>query len=998
MDPLLKIIAREYSERYGDLKRFCFLFPNKRCGVFFKKYLAEAGKKSEELPHIFTISEFVAQVAGISEALRIEQLFALYKAYMDIVDKDETFDERKIPDFEKFRGWGEIVLSDFNIVDTYLVDPDEIFKNVKDYREIASNFLTEEQKEVMQEYFGIDATDNGESFWKNFNTSEELSPLKKEFINLWQILAPLHEKFIKILNRSGHGTTGDIYKKATERILQKGGDAIPYEKMVVIGFNALTESERRIFKKLKDISGYPGKDDFADFIWDITGPILQNPDFSASRFVNYNKRKFPEPEWIKGALRPHKEKDYPYINIISSPSGAAQAKIAAEILREFNSHDQLKDILEAQTALVLPDETLLTDVLYSIPDNIGPVNLTMSYSMKMSGISAFMSLVRSLYLNMRERRDYITYQVKDLRMLFSHPFSYLLFNEEEITRFLEYVDNEHKITVTLEELSSYIPETAQLLRYPSKENKENKIFPLIQNLLLKLKEGTLNDQFSAGDKGLNVEQIELYNKYLILLEKTINKYHLQLSSSTIVNLVNKIIENEKIGFEGEPLSGLQIMGTLETRSLDFKELIILSMNEGVMPRKALSSTFIPENLRRAFGLPPARYAEEIFGYYFYNLISKAEKVTLIYDARTGAGLKGGESRYILQLLQFAPKEKINLQSRQFRLNNRPQKNISIEKTPEIQNKIASFCSEENDRKNFSASSLNSFRECGVRFFLQNIMNINSDPERTEFMDSITIGDILHNVMMRLYMPEKQFQAKLLKEPIVIDKDYLRDLLENDIIIENLVKDQINSIYYRKSDSQGEPIDSGVTEIIGRQIKELVIELLKHDFSLAPFNLYGCEISRKIRIKLNSGREVNFKFAIDRLDEINLEGSKHLRIVDYKTGALKKKAEDLSEVFAGGYKSEQIFQLFTYAWLLGKIGMKGWEDVMTEIYSVPELIKKKNGLPVIGGDPVVSFRPFIEEFSDNLDKMIERIFNEECFNSTSDTSACNFCSFRSFCNK
>ena len=461
-------------------------------------------------------------------------------------------------------------------------------------------------------------------------------------------------------------------------------------------------------------------------------------------------------------------------------------------------------------------------------------------------------------------------------------------------------------------------------------------------------------------------------------------------------MAERMVASEKIGFEGEPLMGLQVMGTLETRSLDFKDIIILSMNEGIMPGKAFASTFIPETLRKAYGLPPARYAEEIFGYYFYRLISRAEKVTLIYDGRAGAGLKGGVSRYILQLREFAAKEKINEEIWQYRLQNRERKGISIEKTPEIYKLLEGYFLEGEGRKNFSASSLNTYRECGVRFFLRNILNLNSDPGPEEYMDAISVGNVLHEVMMDLYMP-KPLQKKLLSQPVVMDKDKLENILGHPEIIRDLVNLKIGKLYYKDTNVE-KTFESGVTAIMAEQIEELVKEVVKYDLGLAPFNLYGCEISRNIRVKLSSGKEVNFRFAIDRLDEITIEGEKRLRIVDYKTGGRKREANSLKDVFDGGYESEQIFQLFTYAWLLGKIGFKGWEDVMTEIYFVPDLISGKGGLPKIDNREVTSFRPFMEEFGEGIESLVESIFMDPRFEKPKDTTPCNYCSFKSFCNE
>lgn len=990
MEPILKTIAREYSGRYSDLKRICFLFPNKRCGIYLRKYLAEYGRTSEDMPHILTISDLMSQIARKTEASRIVQIFSLFNAYKEVVGDDVPLD------FDAFRGWGETVLADFNTVDLNLVDPEEIFKNVKDYREISSNFLSEEQKEVMREYFGVEVNNESSSFWKNFEDPSKISNLKQKFLNLWQILAPLHQNFIRKLEEKGLGTTGSIYRLASEKIIHSGRKILPYEKIVIVGFNALSESERTLFKELQSQTGSPGFDDFADFIWDATGPVLKNAEFSASRFVNYNKKHFPMPECLEASLLKEEVRDYPDIEIISAPSLTSQAKVAAEVLRKYEGKEEKRMIADAEVGLILPDESLLSNMLYSLPENIPEINLTMGYSFRQTPVASFVSLLRRLYVSLRESKKGNVYYVKDLKMFFSHPYSYLLFPGDEIEALLDFINRYHKVSLSLEDISSFIESADPLLKFPSKKKGEIEIFVFLYNIFDKLV-SQLESQTEKPEENEDISQIKIYREYVEALQEAVSQYHIESSPLSLMKMIDKIIATEKIGFEGEPLIGLQVMGTLETRSLDFNHVIILSMNEGIMPRKAVSSTFIPESLRRFYGLPPARYAEEIFSYYFFRLISRAKKVTLIYDGRTISGLRGGESRYLLQLREYAPKSRVREEAWQFKMQNRPKIDSSIEKTPDIRKLLEDFSIKGKKGKNFSASSLNTYRECQVKFFLQNLLNINSDPEQSEFMDAISIGNVLHNVMMEIYTPSN-LQKRLLTSPIMIDKKFIETILDSPEIIRNLVEKNIYKYYYKHESGNSEKVESGVTDIITDQIIELVKAMITYDLSLAPFNLYGCEISENMQVILPSGRTVNFRFAIDRLDEIEVDGTKHLRIVDYKTGARKRKAKSIPDMFEGGSGSEQLFQLFTYAWLLGKLGIKDSENVMTEIYFVPDLIKGEGGLPEIDGTKVKSFKDFSSEFSEHFEKMVESIFTDPMFMQCREESYCTYCTFRSFCSK
>lgn len=993
MEPILKTVAKEYSARYKDLKQLCFLFPNKRCGIFLQKYLAEEGILSEDFPHILTISEFMRMAAHKSEAGKFEQLFTLYNSYLELlqVDKDK---EGNYPDFEEFRGWGEIVLSDFNTVDMNLADPNEIFKNVKDFREIATDFLTEEQKEVRREYFGVDDFNDTNSFWKNFEEASNLSSIKKNFINLWQILAPLHKIFIEKLNEKGLGSPGSIYREAALRVNEKGKELFPYNKIIAVGFNALTEAERLIFKKLKQ-ERKKENEAFIDFIWDIYGPLLKDKQISASKFVNFNRKNFPMPEWFEDLVEKMDSDNYPDIDVVSAPSNTSQAKVAGEILQAYTEEDGIRLIKESEVALVLPDESLLPNVLFSLPDDLKDVNLTMSLSLRNSSIASFMNLMRRLYAGMRERENNGSlFFAKDIKIFFTHPFSYQLFDNKGIEDLFNYISQYHKVVVSLAEISRFLPEDSSLFSFPSKKEYSINIFQLIDSILEKLIE-----KLALSDSSTNQEEIshvEIYREYLKDLEESLDEFKIRMKPLAILTMADRLISSEKIGFEGEPLTGLQVMGTLETRCLDFKHVIILSMNEGIMPRRAFTSTFIPESLRKVYGLPPARYSEEIFGYYFYRLISRAEKVTLIYDGRAISGLRGGVSRYILQLQEYMPKYKILSTNWQYNIQNNELVSSSLEKTEEIRKLIESFSSENNDKKNLSASSLNTYRECGVKFFLQSVLNINSDPLPGDYMDAISIGNILHEVMMEIYMP-KELQRKFLKYPVTIGESKIEEILGNEKALLEVIENKIRSLYYRSEENEKRKL-SGTVAIIATQLLELVKTMVEYDKQYAPFKLYGCEITRNFRIKLSNGREVNFRFAIDRLDEIEIDGELHMRIVDYKTGAKKLAADSLEEVFEGGYESSQIFQLFTYGWLLDKLGIENNRKVMLEIYSVPIINKGEHGYPVLGKEDVKFYQLYSDEFNTRMEGLIESIFADPCFEQSASERECEMCNFRNFCGR
>lgn len=1001
MIPFLKSIAKAYASRYKDLSEVCFIFPNKRSGTFFLKYLKEECVRGPRLsPEVVTITDFVAILSERVVASRLDRLFLLYESYRElkglpVVDNGESLAD----DFDSFRTWGETVLSDFSEVDQYMVPHEEIFKNVKDYREITSNFLTEEQKNVMAEYFGHADYGNPSQFWKNFNDTATLSDLKEKFIRLWQILSPLYEAFSAKLEERCLTTTGASYRQAVETLREKGRDALPFKKVVAVGFNALSASEGALFAELRDSEGFPGFDTYADFIWDATGPILTAGVNSASKFVRSNIRRFPAPEWVFPYLKSSENKEMPRLRVVAAPSKSAQVKIAGNLLAEQRERLSASEITDARVAVVLPDEGLLLPMLYSLPQGMGNVNLTMGYSLRLTSVVSFVSLLRMINSRLRMAGEDAALYHKDVRLFLGHPFTHALVGGDVIGKITAYLDKHHFATVTLSDIRGFSPVAADIMQGVGADKSPSHTIGYIDGVLAKVEGALENDENMLINQRLDVDHITVYRNALRRLDDILSDYSVAMRPSTVFRLVDRLLAGEKVGFEGEPLTGLQVMGTLETRSVDFDYLTIVSMNERVMPRRSRSRSFIPDSLRRGYGMPPSNYAESIFAYYFFRMISRAKEVTMIYDARTGGGVGGsGASRYILQLQHLFAKGMIERQDWKFSLSGKEAVDPSVEKTPDVMALLAEY--EEEGGRNFSASALSNYRECEVRFFYANVLGINTDPEPSEYIDAIMLGNILHNVMLNVYVPQK-YHKKFLRTPILIGREGLQKVCDDTSFLWLLVTRAINKEHFRlKEEELSRPLTGGA-KMVGRRIMEMARRVLRRDLKLTPFRILGCEIDETLRITLKSGKVVNFRFAIDRLDEISgLDGVKRRRIVDYKTGSLKQDAPDFDSVFNGDYRSEQLFQLMTYAWLLGRSsGGDGNDDVALEIYHVPGMVKNyKVQLPTIGEEMVETYATYSHAFSEGMDEMLEGIFSKPTFDATGDEARCEHCELRSLCRR
>ncbi len=1004
MITFLQSIAKAYASRYADMSDFCFLFPNKRSGTFFLKYLKEECHRHTMLaPDVKSITDFVGFLSGRTVAPRIDLLFHLYHSYRKLLGlPEEDEGENEGVSFDSFCGWGETVLSDFNEVDLYLANPDEVFKNVKDYREISSNFLTEEQKRVMWEYFG--RTDNADPsvFWKNFDNEDNLSDAKKRFLHLWRLMSPLYDELGERLEGAGLTTTGGAYRLALKK-LQDNDPAkiLPYKKVIAVGFNALSTSEQSIFRALQETEGEI--DAFADFFWDATGPILSGEVNSASKFVRANIRNFPSPEWAIPSLQMSDCREMPAeLRVAASPSNSAQVKIAGTLLKELRGRLTGDEFTQAKVAVVLPDENLLLPMLYSLPAGMGDVNLTMGYPLRLTSVVPFVTLLRRLLSNCRRADGSVQFYHRDLRVFLAHPFSHACFTSQAVNNIISYIDSHHKASVSIDELQELSPEAAEVLSGLPSEATPRETISYLSGVLERVAARLPSMEDAMVKSRLEISHIEVYRDSLRRLADILSGYGVKMKPRTVFRMADRLLAGETVGFEGEPLTGLQVMGMLETRSIDFEHVLILSANERVLPRRARTRSFIPDTLRHAYGMPPANYAEGIFAYYFYRMISRAKSVSMIYDARSGAGLSSGDvSRYILQLRHLFAKDAMQEEDWKFILSGKVPHDPSVEKNAEVMERLHRYL--EPEGKNLSVSALKSYRECEVKFFYQNVMGLDTDPEPSEFIDAIGAGNILHAILMELYLP-KQLQRAVLDPPVLMTAERLEQLLGDRQGLWRTVTRTVNRLHFRLD---GESLDtplSGGAQMVARQIERQVRMVMEHDLRQAPFRLYGCEIEDLMHVALPTGERVNFKFAIDRLDETLRDGEPQLRIIDYKTGMVKLEAEEFGEIFHGDYRSEQIFQLFTYAWLLGKYaGIKGEingreSDVCMEIYEVPKIHLGDRQLPVIGEETVATYAPYSDAFSEGMESMLSDIFHKPRFEAVENELECTRCPFRRLCRR
>lgn len=1002
-ESFLDSVARAYVENFNDLSEFCFVFPNKRAGTFFLRSLSQQlGRRVAVAPEIMSIADFAEKVSGLDTATRIDMLFRLFNIYKDNNRRGGNSQDELL-EFEAFRSWGEILLSDFSEVDQYDVDAESLFGNVGDYREIASNFLTDEQLEILQKYFGYTpARTDVERFWRNLAPTEGgRTDLKERFIYLWQQMAPLYEALSRSLEADGLATPGGVYRHALERVRTAHRAALGWRKVVFVGFNALSTTEALLFEEITKAGGFVGdeKERFADFFWDATGPVLESEESDAASFLRLNKRNFPEPEWAAPYLERNRVAQMPpEMRVIASPSNSAQTKIAAECVSKIVEEVGADGIRDARVAVVLPDENLLLPLLYALPEELGEVNLTMGYSLRLTSVASFLHHLRRLHARSRQSDEGTTFFHEDLRMVLSHPFAHALLGSRNVSKLNTEMQRGHRLTVSVAELRRLTDDRVAVLDMAGYGEGTAAAVNYIDYVLTSIDAALAEERGGVVKSRIDRSHIALYREALRRLERSAREHRIEMGLQGVFYMVDKLLAGEHVTFEGEPLEGLQVMGLLETRAIDFDHLVILSLNDRVMPRKARRATFIPDSLRRGYGLPYANYQERLFAYYFYRMISRVKSVTMIYDARSGEGMRsGGESRYLMQLRYLYARQGIRYENYRFLLADAGSEAREVEKTSAVMDKIRQFAVE-GSRRNFSASALRKYGECQVKFYYEVVANLRTDTDESEFIDPITQGNIVHDTMLRLYFPDES-QRIFLKDRIRVTAESIDRLLEDGERLRRELRRAVNQHHFhRKEEALDTPVE-GAAAMVARQLESQIRDILKYDRTLTPFELAGGEMTGLHRWEYAPGQCVNMKYAIDRLDVLHPgEAAEQWRIVDYKTGASLVAAEEFDDVFNGSSSAKNLFQLLLYANLMNRdLGRD--EDVKVSIYEVGRIAASGETTPTVGKDKIAGHKQVNEEFLNRLNGMIAEIFDPMTpFRPTDDEGHCRFCHLQDLCGR
>lgn len=1061
MERFLESIAKAYCTLYkGNLEEVLFVFPNKRAGSFFLRELyrqkdLEHEKVCEDdrltmlMPAVTSFADFVETLSGRIIDSRIDSICRLYHLYCLLWDEEHNDDKadkeakKGKASFDKFRSWAETMLSDFNDVEMYQVNAEALFENVDRFKKIKSTYLTPEQLRVMSAYFGYtEFYEDSDRMWQHYHGSlkDGIKDKRRRFMTLFELMGKLYTRFCDSLERDGLTFRGRAYSQAL-KALSDGDPAmlLPYKRVVMVGFNALSTVEYLIFEKLErtKVTLADGTlQPLGDFYWDLTGTALAHPGNIGRHFVEKNQKAFPPQFDISASNRPGLPAT---LEVISSPSGVAQAKIAGKIVRDIVSDEGRQLVRDADIAVVLPDENLLLPMIYSMPD-IGTAeddasfNITMGYPFKVTSVASFMALLENLQRGYAYENGVSIARTADVDALLSTPLATVLLSWEHSSSLFRSLEDRRRETVPYTFFADYCnqaeeiaPEERQAILdlfrpLPRNADSQQTIDYLRTQLesldnLIKEKDGEGRRlRHDRRLKEMDSAHVLLHLAALNQLEEAFHTYRIKANARTTFRLYNNLMAGEQVRFQGEPLTGVQIMGPLETRCLDIPYLVIPSMNERIYPRRMDRKSFIPAVIRRGFGMATTQFQEAIFTYYFYRMISRARGVYLIYDSRTEGLHSGSPSRFILQLRHLYARNRVRFTRYNFQTTPARPELVTVAKTGDIPQEIDRYFRQDLDKneiRHLSASSLNRLISCPLYFYISSLRRIDQDTKPSDGMTSADIGSVVHNALQHIYLS----MAENGSYPIEVTTEKLAAAC-TDTAIRPFVIAAVNiEVYKADRDANGNKI-TPAPEALTKEPEPTVLSLVPHMVAMvknvlahdmnryAPFSILSMEDKKNVTYQLTDGSLANLTYIIDRVDEKDGQ----VRIVDYKTGAYHERAADMDEIFACGEKQhpDSLFQLMLYSYLWMRDNPdKFTGTVRPLIYDLAEMSDPakgekpaklgKNGKNFTDADLVGAHDDFMQKFEALLTDL--RDPEHPFAQAPSNSSACTYCPFaKPICNR
>lgn len=948
----LEAVAKDLLQKYGNnLSQIAVVFPNKRASLFMNEYLARLSDGPLWSPCYTTISDLFREKSELMVADPIKLVCDLYRSYTEITGKDETLD--------RFYGWGQLLLADFDDIDKNMADAHKVFANLRDIHELDDiDYLSPEQKNILK------------SFFHNF-ADDHLSKLKERFLSLWCNLEEIYRDFNQRLAAQGLAYEGALYR----RVVEAQAD-YEFDKYVFVGFNMLQQVEQRLFLTLKAL----GK---ACFYWDFDHYYLANNE--AGHYINGYLTQFPNELSIDDDTYYNnfcKPKDITYI---SSMTESAQAHYISQWISENHRIEA-----GAKTAIVLCDESLLQTVLHCLPEEVKSINITTGYPLSQSPVASFVQILLRLQ-TYGHVKNTDKYRLRDVAKILKHPYGQYISN-----RCLD-------LYKELQTCNRYYPTRSQL----ALDQGLQLLFTDIDTL------GDCHNQNIAqwltamlqyvGRKASQVNdpltQESIFRMYTIInrLEGLIASGDLQVDKITFERLIAQLIQSTTVPFRGEPIEGIQIMGVLETRNLDFDHLLVLSASDNNMPKGVNDSSFIPYSIRKAYGLTTIDHKVAIYAYYFYRLLQRSQDITLTYNKATEDGQTGEMSRFMLQMMVESGHD-----IRHGILT--PDQSVkqalsgSVIKTPDLMNKLHQLTQ-------LSPTAINRYFYCPLTFYY-NVVEGLKEPDETdeEMKDSRVFGLIFHRSAELIYQ-------RLMQKSEVIKQADIDDLLNHREVIEMIVDQAFKEELFKVKDNSYTPEYNGLQLINRGVVISYLRKMLDIDSRLTPFRILGLENKVKTIVKFDSTdgeREIKVLGIIDRLDEITDDDQQQrIRVIDYKTGMpARKKVEEIAELFSDTDIQAKHTNYYLQALLYALIVSHSQELNQSGLAVSPALMFIQNMSDEqydptlkLGDGLMVRATDYEDEFMDGLRQTLREIYDADIpFEPTKDQKRCANCIYSNLCKR
>ncbi len=966
MKPFLYDLAHQIYEKYRSFDKLTIVFPNRRAIIYFRKYLSSQLVKPAFAPRMLTIEDYFASLSDLVVPDKLDLVYRLYEVYNDVVLEWNRSKGIEPEPFHEFYYWGEMLLRDFDEIDKYLVKAKHLFQDLRYQKELDSSFdyLTPEQLEFLK------------NFWGTFD--ENLTENKKKFLTVWNKLYSLYESFRETLANEKLGYEGMMQRM----VVEKKSQVLMNRSSTVIfaGFNALTKAE-------EELISFHVQQGLSEVFWDVDEYYLHDNKQEAGKFFREYQdhsvlgKTFPRDvpaNFVSGLHGTDGGKKS--IRVFGAAHPVSQAKLMAQVLE-----DEIKKGIDPEnTIIVLPDENLLLPVLHSVSGYVQKLNVTMGFPI---GATPVFNLIE-LLVDLQIHRKGLDFNHKQVLALLGHPYviaeeagSSNAKRKEILARNWVYIP------------SGYLSSETHLHRLIFSRDEKG-LLPYLRDIITAIANLKAITEF---DKEYLLYFIKLLNKiegitgdaYRISLGASTSKH-----SKTVINslkaflrLFRQLVQTFRIPFSGEPLKGLQIMGVLETRNLDFKNVFILSLNEGSFPSFGGKSSYIPFSIRKAYSLPTAEHQDAMYAYLFYRILQRSENIFLFYNTETDVLGQGESSRYLKQLMYEGrlPLEKKVLHDP---IQPGAVSPVMVSKDENVIEMLATLSRGNPKFKGISPSALNTYIECRLRFYLRHVAKIKEHDEVEEDLDARVLGNFLHLVMEKFYRSLQQRKGNSRVEP--------SDFENATNVVDTLIDEVFVRSYHLDPDK---PVEyEGQRLVVREVVKRFAHRILKMDKTYAPFNIELLEqggLDYEVALNRYPGNVI----VSGKIDRVDRKGDL-VRVIDYKTGKDKLDFENVESLFRRDNKrNKAAFQTMLYALLYKNSSFSG-----SSVKVVPGLINRMNLFDddfkfgfKMGKEFLENADPLLPEFQNYLHQLLEEIFDPAIpFDQTQDIEFCKFCSYRHIC--